>query len=101
MINSLNGIISYISNDSLTLDVQGVGFEVFVDKHLLTEHQVGDPLRLLIHMVIRQDLLALYGFTNQEEKAIFNLLLGVDGIGPKLDLAILSNLSLDNIRNDI
>lgn len=101
MINSLNGIISYLSNDSLTLDVQGVGFEVFVDKHLLTEHQVGDPLRLLIHMVIRQDLLALYGFTTQEEKAIFNLLLGVDGIGPKLALAILSNLSLDNIRNAV
>lgn len=101
MINSLNGIISYISNDSLTLDVQGVGFEVFVDKRMLTEHQVGDPLRLLIHMVIRQDLLALYGFVTQEEKAIFNLLLGVDGIGPKLALAILSNLSLDNIRNAV
>ncbi len=101
MINSLNGIINYISNDSLTLDVQGVGFEVFVDKKMLTEYQVGDSLHLLIHMVIRQDLLALYGFNTQEEKTIFNLLLGVDGVGPKLALAILSNLSMDNIRNAV
>ncbi|MEL7625781.1 MAG: Holliday junction branch migration protein RuvA [Anaerolineaceae bacterium] len=101
MISSLNGIISYISNDSLTVDVQGVGFEVFVDKNLLTQHQVGDSLRLLIHMIIRQDLLALYGFSTQEEKAIFTLLLGVDGIGPKLALAILSHLSMDNIRNAV
>ena len=95
MINSLNGIISAISSDSLTLDVQGVGFEVFVDKNLLNQHQIGDPLRLLIHMVIRQDLLALYGFSSQDEKALFNLLISVDGVGPKLALAILSNLSLD------
>ena len=101
MINSLNGIISAISSDSLTLEVQGVGFEVFVDKHLLGQHQIGDPLRLLIHMVIRQDLLALYGFTSQDEKALFNLLISVDGVGPKLALAILSNLSLDNIRNAV
>lgn len=101
MINSLNGIISAIASDSLTLEVQGVGFEVYVDKHLLSQHQVGDPLRLLIHMVIRQDLLALYGFTSQDEKALFNLLITVDGIGPKLALAILSNLSLDNIRSAV
>jgi len=101
MINSLNGIISYLSTDSLTLDVQGVGFEVFVDKKLLAEHQIGDSLRLLIHMIIRQDLLALYGFTTQEEKVIFNLFLGVDGIGPKLALAILSHLSMDNIRSAV
>ncbi|MDD2522152.1 MAG: Holliday junction branch migration protein RuvA [Anaerolineaceae bacterium] len=101
MISSLNGIISYISNDSLTLDVQGVGFEVFVDKNLLAEHQVGDPLRLLIHMVIRQDLLALYGFKTQDEKAIFSLLLGVDGVGPKLALAILTHISMDLIRNAV
>jgi Holliday junction DNA helicase RuvA len=101
MINSLNGIISYIGSDTLTLDVQGVGFEVFIDKKMLSEHQVGDSLRLLIHMIVRQDLLALYGFVTHDEKEIFNQLLGVDGIGPKLALAILSNLSMDNIRNAV
>ena len=101
MISSLNGTISFLSHDSLTLDVNGVGFEVFVDKNLLSEHQVGDHLQLLINMVIRQDLLALYGFQTAEEKVVFNLLLGADGVGPKLAMAIISNLSMDNIRNAV
>ncbi len=101
MINSLNGIVGYVSSDSLTIDVQGVGFQVFVDKKLLSEQRAGDPLRLLIQMIFRQDTLALYGFTTQEERTIFNLFLGVGGIGPKLAIAILSNLSLDVIRNAV
>ena len=101
MINSLNGIVGYVSSDSLTIDVQGVGFQVFVDKKLLSEQKAGDPLRLLIQMIFRQDTLALYGFTTQEERTIFNLFLGVGGIGPKLAIAILSNLSLDIIRNAV
>ncbi len=101
MISSLNGTILALSSDSLILDVNGVGFEIFVSKHLLAEHQTGDHLRLLTHMVIRQDLLALYGFETSEEKAVFNLLIGADGVGPKLALAILSNLSMDNIRNAV
>ena len=44
MISSLNGIVNFISSDSITLDVHGVGFEVFVDKKMLNEHQVGDSL---------------------------------------------------------
>lgn len=101
MINSLNGIVGYVSSDSLTIDVHGVGFQVFVDKKLLSEQKAGDPLRLLIQMIFRQDTLALYGFTTQEERTIFNLFLGVGGIGPKLAIAILSNLSLDIIRNAV
>lgn len=101
MINSLNGIVGYVSSDSLTIDVQGVGFQVFVDKKLLSEQKAGDPLRLLIQMIFRQDTLALYGFTTQEERTTFNLFLGVGGIGPKLAIAILSNLSLDIIRNAV
>jgi len=101
MISSLNGILSFISSDSITLDVHGVGFEVFVDKKMLSEHQVGDSLRLLIQLIIRQDSLTLYGFSTADERLLFNQLMGVDGIGPRLALAILSNLSLDNIRTAV
>lgn len=101
MISSLNGTILSITNDAVILDVQGVGFEVFVNKNLLSEHQIGDHLLLMTHMVIRQDLLALYGFETNEEKAVFNLLIGADGVGPRLGMAILSNLSMDNIRNAV
>ena len=101
MISSLNGIVNFISSDSITLDVHGVGFEVFVDKKMLNEHQVGDSLRLLIKLIIRQDSLTLYGFVSAEERELFSQLMGVDGIGPRLALAILSNLSLDNIRTAV
>ena len=101
MIYSLSGKIFAITNDAIILDVNGVGFEVYVNRNLLNNHQPGDHLQLLIHMVIRQDLLALYGFENNEEKSVFNLLVGADGVGPKLAMAILSNLSMDNIRNAV
>lgn len=101
MIYSLSGKVFAITNDAIILDVNGVGFEVFVNRNLLDQHQPGDHLQLLIHMVIRQDLLALYGFESNEEKSVFNLLLGADGVGPKLAMAILSNLSMDNIRNAV
>lgn len=101
MIYSLSGKVFAITNDAIILDVNGVGFEVFVNKNLLDQHQPGDHLQLLIYMVIRQDLLALYGFESNEEKSVFNLLLGADGVGPKLAMAILSNLSMDNIRNAV
>lgn len=101
MIYSLSGKVFAITNDAIILDVNGVGFEVFVNRNLLDQHQSGDHLQLLIHMVIRQDLLALYGFESNEEKSVFNLLVGADGVGPKLAMAILSNLSMDNIRNAV
>jgi Holliday junction DNA helicase RuvA len=101
MIYSLSGKVFAITDDAVILDVNGVGFEVFVNKNLLAEHQIGDHLQLLIHMVIRQDLLALYGFESNEEKSVFNLLIGSDGVGPKLGMAILSHLSMDNIRNAV
>ena len=59
MIYSLSGKIFAITNDAIILDVNGVGFEVYVNRNLLNNHQPGDHLQLLIHMVIRQDLLAL------------------------------------------
>lgn len=101
MIYSLSGKVFAITNDAIILDVNGVGFEVFVNRNLLDQHQSGDHLQLLIYMVIRQDLLALYGFESNEEKSVFNLLVGADGVGPKLAMAILSNLSMDNIRNAV
>ena len=68
---------------------------------LAASFSVAGSYQLLIQMIFRQDTLALYGFTTQEEKTIFNLFLGVGGIGPKLAIAILSNLSLDIIRNAV
>lgn len=101
MIATLSGKISAISTDSIVLDVQGVGFEVFISKSVLPELEIGRLLTVYIHMVVREDLLALYGFETTEEKQLFLQFLGVDGVGPRLAMAILSSLSIDNIRRAV
>lgn len=101
MIASLTGKIGALHPDCVILDVQGVGFEVFISKTFLSTLEVGRILTLHIHMVVREDLLALYGFETLEEKRIFLQLLGVDGVGPRLALAIISTLSIDNIRRAV
>lgn len=101
MISSISGKVIAIINDSLIMDVQGIGFEVAVTKTMLAEVEVGDIEFLYTYLVVREDLLALYGFRTQEEKQFFLLFLGVEGIGPKLAMAILSTLSLDNVRRAV
>ena len=101
MIAMLTGKISAIQADGVILDVQGVGFEVYISKSVLPDLEIGRLLTLFTHMVVREDLLALYGFASTEEKQLFLQLLGVDGVGPRLSMAILSSLSIDNIRRAV
>ena len=101
MIAMLTGKISAIQADGVILDVQGVGFEVFISKSVLPDLEIGRLLTLFTHMVVREDLMALYGFASSEEKQLFLQLLGVDGVGPRLAMAILSSLSIDNIRRAV
>jgi Holliday junction DNA helicase RuvA len=101
MIAMLTGKISAIQADGVILDVQGVGFEVYISKSVLPDLEIGRLLTLFTHMVVREDLLALYGFASTEEKQLFLQLLGVDGVGPRLAMAILSSLSIDNIRRAV
>ena len=101
MIASISGKVQSKSQDSLVLDVQGIGFEVAVTTGLASEVEQGDIIFLYTHLIVREDLLALYGFRTLEEKRFFLLFMGVEGIGPRLALAILSTLSLDNIRQAI
>jgi Holliday junction DNA helicase RuvA len=78
------------------LDVAGVGYQVEVP---LSTFEVlpalGEQSILLIEMVVREDAMLLYGFATEKEKSLFRLLVKVNGIGPKLALAVLSSLSVD------
>ncbi len=102
MIASLFGKVQEVLNDSLVILVGGgVGLQVFVPNPTRDRHRAGDAISLSTYLVVRQDLLALYGFETREERDFFNLLLGVDGIGPKLALGVLSVLSPDAIRRAV
>jgi Holliday junction DNA helicase RuvA len=101
MIAVLNGRILESYPDSLVIGVGGVGLQVFVPSPLRDRLRPGDEVFLHTYLVVRQDSLSLYGFETREEKELFLLLLSVDGIGPKLALAVISTLSPDAIRRAI
>jgi Holliday junction DNA helicase RuvA len=101
MIASLSGHVLEVYPDSLVVEVGGVGLQVYVPAGLRDGLHPGEPVTLQTCLVVRQDSLSLYGFENREGREFFNLLLGVDGIGPKLALAVLSVLSPDAIRRAV
>ena len=90
MIGSITGTVAQKGTRSLTIDVHGVGFCVFVPSDTLLAHALGSPVSLLTHLAVREDALELYGFSDNESLHLFELLIGVSGIGPKSALAILS-----------
>jgi len=101
MISILNGRILELYPDSLIVGLGGVGLQVFSPASLRDRLRPGDEVFLHTYLVVRQDALNLYGFETREEREFFLLLLGVDGIGPKSALAVLSTLTPDAIRRAV
>ncbi|HEX5758305.1 MAG TPA: Holliday junction branch migration protein RuvA [Thermoanaerobaculia bacterium] len=102
MIGYLKGTLLKASPDRLTLDVQGVGYEVHVP--LSTWYEVersrgggGGPIALHIHTHLREDGIALFGFWTEREKLLFERLIGVSGIGPRLARVILSGMPPEDL----
>jgi Holliday junction DNA helicase RuvA len=101
MIATLRGEITQIEEHAFVVDVGGVGLRVFVPAPLRGRMKVGAAILLYTHLVVREDALTLYGFESQAERDLFNMLLGVDGVGPKVSLAVLSTLSLDTVQHAV
>ncbi len=101
MIASLSGRLQEKNPDSLVIEVGGIGLQVFVPATLRDEARVGETLFLYTHLVVRQDAFSLFGFETREGREFFNLLLGVNGVGPRMALTILSTLSPDAIRRAV
>ena len=101
MIATLRGEIIQVEEHAFIVEVGGVGLRVSVPAPLLARMQVGQGILLYTHLVVREDALNLYGFESQAERELFALLLGVDGVGPKVSLAVLSTLSLDAIQHAV
>jgi len=95
MIGSLRGRITSKSPPQLTVEVGGVGYEV--EAPMSTFFQLpplGGEVRLLTHLVVREDAHVLYGFASEEERRLFRSLIKVSGVGPKIALALLSGISV-------
>jgi Holliday junction DNA helicase RuvA len=102
MIASLSGKLLRIGDETIVVGVGGVGLEVNVPSSVFNMlGQVGQPVDLVTYLVVRDDSLTLYGFASEEEKAVFDLLLDVSGIGPRLALSVLNTLSPEVLANAI
>ncbi len=101
MIATVSGLIQEVLSDSLVVEVGGVGLQVYVPASVRDHLRAGESVALFTYLVVRQDLLALYGFETREGRQYFVLLLTVDGVGPKLALMVLSVLSPDAIRRAV
>ena len=96
MIGFVRGKLVIKAPPHLTVDVGGVGYDIEAPMSTFyTLPATGSEVRLLTHLVVREDAHILYGFGTQEERALFRNLLKVSGIGPKIALAILSGVSVE------
>ena len=91
VIASVEGVVGAVTADSLVIEVSGIGYRVFVAPAVLASAQPGKVLKLHTYHLVREDLQALYGFRSVEELGFFNLLLTVNGVGPKVALAIVGS----------
>jgi holliday junction DNA helicase RuvA len=100
MIGFVRGKLVIKAPPHLTVDVGGVGYDIEAPMSTFyTLPAVGSEIRLLTHLVVREDAHILYGFGTQEERALFRNLLKVSQIGPKIALAILSGVSVEGFAN--
>ena len=89
MIYQLKGRVETLTKDQAILDVGGVGYGAFVSTQTLSDLRVGEAAKLLIITHVREDHIHLYGFLSEGERDWFEILTGVQGVGPKVALAIL------------
>ena len=98
MISFLVGIIEEKRENTLVMNVNGVGFELCVSSNTLASLPMENTTcKVFTYMAVREDDISLFGFANLEEKDLFNKLITVSGIGPKMAISILSGLSLSDL----
>ncbi len=101
MIATLRGEIAQIEDNAVIMEVGGLGLRVQTPAPLRARLQTGAVVLLYTHLVVREDSWSLYGFETQAERDLFTLLLGVDGVGPRTALALLSGASLEMIQRAV
>lgn len=101
MISILHGNVISQETDGIIVDVNGVGFHVMVPTYLRDRLQPGENIYLYTRMIVREDAWLLCGFETKEGREVFDLMLSVNGIGPRLAMSILSTLTPDTIRRAV
>jgi len=90
MIGFLKGEVFFKENNSIIIDVKGVGYRILVASDVLVKAHKGSPLALFIYTYVREDNISLFGFLESQDLKLFENLIGVSGIGPKTAMSIFS-----------
>ncbi|MGE5797050.1 MAG: Holliday junction branch migration protein RuvA, partial [Ignavibacteria bacterium] len=101
MIGFLSGKIISSKPTKILLDVNGVGYLVNISINTFEKISEKNSVSLYIHTNVKEDSISLYGFYSEVEKEMFELLIGINGIGPKLAIGILSGIQVDELKNAI
>jgi Holliday junction DNA helicase RuvA len=98
MISSLHGKVESLGGDWAIINVGGIGFQVYMPTSTLsTLGAIGKEVQLYTHLHLREDNATLYGFASSEELSLFQTLIGVTGLGPKMGLAMLSGMRVEQL----
>ena len=101
MISRVLGTVAQVGVDDVVVVYGGLGFKVFIVPPLASELHKGDEVELCTHLIVREDALTLYGFKTEEERKVFEILMSVTGIGPRIGLAALSVFSPNDLRRAV
>jgi Holliday junction DNA helicase RuvA len=102
MIGRLRGIVLHKQAPDLLLDVAGVGYELLASMTTFIElPEVNNEVILFTHLIVREDAHTLYAFSSEKERALFRLLLKVNGVGPKMALAIVSGMTANEFAERV
>ena len=101
MIGGISGKVIKKSRNYLIVDVNGVGYKVFVPVNTLSNTGERSQIYLFTHLYVREDVLALYGFENEKQLDLFKNLIGISGVGPKMAVGILSSAKVEEIETAV
>jgi len=98
LISFLRGTVAHVGLSTAVIDLNGAGMSVFATPQTLSHLKVGTEAKLFTSMIVREDSLTLFGFADDDEREVFDVLLSVSGVGPRLALAVLAVHEPEAIR---
>jgi Holliday junction DNA helicase RuvA len=101
MISCVKGTVIHKDSESLVVMMGGVGIEIVTSRTALEQTHVDADVLIWTRLIVREDSLTLFGFSSPAEREFFDSLIKINGVGPKLAIAILSTLSIENLRSAI
>ena len=99
MISFIKGELVSVKEDKIIVEAGGIGYNIFVPTSLLPNlPQTGSEVKIYTYLNVREDAMNLFGFLNEDDLDMYKMLLGVNGVGPKAALGVLSNISANDLR---